>query len=753
MTIKVKAMNTFDIFIKGINPDRLKESEQIKKQLSEALQISLSDVDELLLLPNGACVRRNTPEKEAIEYQRALTKLGLICLYLPTRKQVTLELEPIEEELAAASVTCPNCNNIMLVEEDAVAPEKCDSCGVDIARFLAQKEAEAEREAIKAKLLATQNIQKALEEKRQQEETQRLRKAELEKQVLEEIGVKVEEKKPINKKLLVAGISSIGLVIGASYFFTASTSNLSTSIVNATPVMAGANETNPTGELALEMPSANAPLDAQQAMQKTHDQAAQVLNGFGLDPDAFANAGANAPVSATTTVTGAITNTAKNTMPVAAATDVANSNAPAATNVAKTATVNVQTSSVNTTEKQITPQSIEPNLLKAELLQATVENDVTWDKFLAQKTKILIEQKLPDKGLQLAQFIVAHDVYVDTIGEQIARTQKEKQTQVVENYLTALETRLMRLSPDEQAIYFAQASVYLPAENGTNRLLIKAENVLASLQAPELQLKAVLKIAVAYSKLGNIASANDYFTKINTLVSAVTDVNTQMQLRARVACSYYEIGNFTVATQWLNSIEPLLSQISSKTRTDLAKAYAKCNQWQLISPLLSQTTENDTTLYQALTVLLKAGFANSAMELYKILHTPIYQALADILIADYSPNMAEKLVETALQTAKTLPPFEQTLVLAQAIDYFGKLKNKPQTEKLLAQNKELLASLPASDEKDALLKVIALHYSHGLQSEQASFLLTGIQTSQLKTSLNVEISQLAKVRELLKWEK
>lgn len=749
MTTKVKEMNTFDIFIKGINPDRLEESEQIKKQLSEALQISLTDVDELLLLPNSACVRRNTPEKEAIEYQRALTKLGLICLYLPTRKQVTLELEPIEEELTETSVTCPNCKNVMQVEVDSSAPEKCDSCGVDIARFLAQKEAEAEREAIKAKLLATQNIQKALEEKRQQEEAQRLRKAELEKQVLEEIGVKVEEKKPINKKLLVAGISSIGLVIGSSYFFSVSTPPPLTQTISQTPVLAGANEVNSSAQLALETPSANAPLDAQQAMQKTHDQAAQVLNGFGLDPDAFANAGANAP--ATTTVAGTIANTPKNLMPVATATAVANSNAPAA-NVVQT--VDALTSSLNTSEqKQILPQSIVQNSSNIELLQATIENDVTWDKFLAQKTKILIEQKLPDKGLQLAQFIVAHDVYVDVIGEQIASAQKEKQTQVIENYLTALETRLMRLSPNEQAIYFAQASVYLPAENGTNRLLIKAENVLASLQVPELQLKVVLKIAVAYSKLGNIASANNFFTKINTLISALTDVNTQVQLRARVACSYYEIGNSTAATQWLNSIEPLLSQISSKTRTDLAKAYAKCNQWQLISPLLSQTTENETALYQALTVLLKAGFVTSAMELHKVLHAPIYQALTDILIADYSPDMAEKLVETALQIAKTLPPFEQTLVLAQAIDYFGKLKNKPQTEKLLAQNKELLAILPASDEKDALLKVIALHYSHGLQNEQASFLLTGIQTSQLKTSLNVEISQLAKVRELLKWEK
>lgn len=729
-------MGTFDIFVKGINPDRIEESEQIKKQLADAFQISLADVDELLALPNGACIRRELTEEQAIEYQRALTKLGLVVLYLPAKKQAILELEPIEEELIATSVSCPNCDNTMLIEEDTISPEKCDSCGIDIAKFLAQKDAQAEREAIKAKLLASQNIQKTLEEKRQQEETQRQRKAELEKQVLEEMGIQVREKKPINKKLLAAGVSSIGLAIGASYLFSSSTPQIAMQTVNATPVLASENEANPSTQQTLETSSANAPLNAQQSMQKTHDQAAQVLNGFGLDPDAFANAGANSS-SPSVAVNSQPNAAIQNTIPTA--------NTAAAPVTKQSATTAL---AQNTTQqKQIVQQT---DLINAELLQVTIENDVTWDKFLAQNTKTLFERKLPEKGLQLMQFIVAHDVYVGVIGEQIAIALKEKQMQSVESYLSVLETRLIRLPSNEQAVYFAQASVYLPLENGTNRLLTKAENLLGSLHTPELQLKAVLKIAEAYSKLGNIASANDYFSKINSLIAAVTDVNTQAQFRMQVAMSYCEINNVTVAKHWFDSVEPLVSKLTLKTRSDLAKAYAKCNQWQLIPPLFSSAQEQETALYQALTVLLKAGFVTSAIELHKVLHTPIYQALADILIADYSPTIAESLVDTALQMAKIQQPFEQILVLAQAIEHFGRLKNKEQTEKLLIKNKELLVNLPASEEKDALLKVIALHYSHGLQNEHAGFLLTSIQNSQLKTSLNVEISQLAKVRELLK---
>ena len=750
-------MSTFDIFVKGINPDRLEESEQIKKQLSEALKISLTDVDELLALPNGACIRRNTAEKEAIEYQRALTKLGLVALYMPTRKKVTLELEPIED-LAPASVVYPNCENVMPVEEASPAPEKCSSCGIDIAKFSAQKEAEAEREAIKAKLLATQSIQKALEEKRQQEEAQRLRKAELEKQVLEEIGIRVEEKKPINKKLVAAGVGSMVLALGGGYFFTASTPEPSTQTVTQSPVLAGANEANPSAQIALATPSANAPMDSQQAMQKTHDQAAQVLNGFGLDADAFAKAGENgaapaapiAGVDSPASVSAAMQNsipTAQTTLPA-----VNSATPPNVATVAITVKMPSDSTSQNTTQQQnVAEKPILQTVPITQLLQVSLENDVTWDKFLAQNAKNLFEHKLPEKAVQLAQFIVAQDVFVDTLGEQIAIAQKEQQSHALESYLNLIEKRLTHLPLDEQAIYFTQTGAYLPLENGTNHLLAKAENLLPNLQTPELQLKAVLKLAVAYSKAGNIASANDYFNKINALLSAINDANAQAKLRAQVASSYCEINNPTLAMHWFNSLESLIPQLTPTTRSELANAYATCNQWQLIVPLLMQNHE-ETALYQALTVALKAGFFSSAIELHKALQTPIYQALADILIADYSPSIAGQLVETALQTAKTLPSFEKILVLAQAIDHFGKLKNKAETEKLLAQNKELLASLPASDEKDALLKVVALHYAHSLHSEHASFLLTGIQTSQLKTSLNLEISQLAKIRELLKGE-
>ncbi|MDD5216412.1 MAG: hypothetical protein PHQ03_12880, partial [Methylococcales bacterium] len=159
-------MATFDIFIKGINPERAGETDEIRVNSAKALKITVGKLDGLLAQPSGFCIRRNAQEQEAINYQRALSKLGLVCLYSPTKVLTNLELEPIEEEMKAESIICPNCGHAMTIK-DEIEPEKCAECGIEIQTFLAQKRQEEEREAMKAKLLASQTILKAQEEKKQ----------------------------------------------------------------------------------------------------------------------------------------------------------------------------------------------------------------------------------------------------------------------------------------------------------------------------------------------------------------------------------------------------------------------------------------------------------------------------------------------------------------------------------------------------------------------------------------------------------
>ena len=713
-------MATFDIFIKGINPERASETDEIRANSAKALRISLEKLDELLAQPNGVCIRRNTQEQEAISYQRALSKLGLICLYSPTKVLINLELEPIEEEKTVESVICPNCEHEMAVN-DAIEPEKCTECGIEIQKFLEQKRQEEEREAIKAKLLASQTILKAQEEKKQQEEAEKQRKAELEKDVLQELGVEVSPKKPLNVKLLAIGGGLITATVIGSYFLTASNNPPPTSMRMESPV---------SHSVETENTQIAAPLDAQQAMQKTHDQAAQVLNCFGLNPDAFANGGASSNAAPISVVDNVLT------APQAAATNTSNSQNNAAS-VAKD-------SPAPQVEKIVTKENL-PELF------AVLQNDITWDKFLAQNSKILLDRQLPDNALQLNKFIISHEIYISAMGELLRSATQSKQTQLVENYLTALNTRLEKLPVEQQAIYFASAAAYLPIENGTNRLFVKAEGLLSSLPKPELQFPAVLKLAVVYSKLGNIANANTYFNKINALLTPITDLDLQAQLRADVATAYHDVNNTPVATQWLSSVEPLLKQLKPETVSSLVVSYAKCNQWQNALNVLSQldSSKRDSTLYQAIQVSLQAGFLTNAFELHKSLQPPVYNALSNVLIAEYSPSPTQFLT-FAEQALNDLSPVEKTLVVSQLVDYYGRLKNTAQVGKFLTMSQDILANLPASNEKDALLEAVIEHYAHGFQTKAASNLLTGIQATPLKMRLNIEINELAGVSTLLK---
>ncbi len=762
----------FDIFIKGIDPERISEEKEIKIQAAKVLQISLSELDELLAQPNGACIRRGSPEDEAKQYQRTLSKLGLVCIYAHAKRLTNLELIPLEEEILATSLICPSCEHEMPIEEDEPEPEKCEKCGISIAKFLEQQQQEKEREAIKAKLLASQTIIKNQTTKKQQEEAEKQRKLDLEKQVLQELHGSGEVEKTVNVKLLVISGGLILLTAGVSYLLSQSPKP-PVKIATSTPALTTNSQEQSTtnSNIQLATPDAKmaaakgvsqqgAPMTAQQAMQKTHDQAAKVLNGFGLNADAFANGGSSGggqamPLSTEdllqasnddSMLTGGnstATATASNSTPVNATMTI-NSNATAVTNSNTAAQQGQIPTSVSRTGAQKSMNSQE--------LFSALSNDITWDYFLAQNSKTLLERQLPEKAVKLIKYIVANDVYVDALGVLLNAARQGEKTKLVDEYLAALETRLAQLPAEQQAVYFAQAGGYLPLENGSNRLLVRAENLLKNLKS-EIQLNAVLKLAVVYSKMGNIAKANDYFSQINTLLAPITDPDAQVQFRTAVAKAYQEVGNASVSMQWLESSTPLIKQLKLETLGTLVTGYANCNQWQGVLNVLTQIGAKehyDLWLYQAIVTSLKSGFIPSALELNKSLQLPVYKSLSAIFIANYSTATAEGLLASseAFLTGQATDA-EKIIVASRLISYFGKIKNVEKITGLTTILENTLDKLPISSEKDELLSIVVQQYIHGFQSEEADHLLVGIESSELKTRLNLEIKQLTTVGKLM----
>lgn len=672
-------MEKFDIFIKGINPDRIAETENIKAQVTKVLKIHLADLDKLLAQPNGACVRRGVSEDDAKHYQISLAKLGLVSLYQPAKRLSNLELLPTEHEEYSAEekLICPNCGYEIPSNEDGTKPEKCIECGITITTFIEQKRQNEERDAaIKAKLLASQRIV-------QQEEAEKQRLL-LEKGGLQELHDDTSIKKPLNIKLLAVG-SGLLVVAALSAFFELSNSALPT-------------ESNPAINSSMrlstpvETPKISTSSDNQQTLQ-TNDQTMPVLN----DTDTFANA------------------------------------------------ENIEKSPVNNT----TSQTIDSNARSF-----MWGNDITWDAFLAQNSKILLERQLPENAAKLSKYIIADDVYVDTLGVLLRAAQQNKQSKFVDDLLASLETRLASLPAEQQAVYFAQAGNYLVLENSSNLLLVRAEKLLVGLPKPELQLNAVLKLAVIYSKTGNIAIANSYFNKINALLTPITDTDMQVQLRIAVARAYQEINNTPVAVQWLNSTEPHIKQLKTDTLNMLITGYAQCNQWQTVLDVLTQVndaTSYDLWLYQAVITSLKAGFIQNAIELHKSLHEPFYKALTAIFIANYSPSTANDLLTSSEQFLDgQIAASEKAIVASHLASYYGKRKNGEKTATFIAVTKNALDNLSASPEKDDVLHIVTTQYTHGFQIQAANNLLTAIRNTALKTDLNIEINQLSDVSGLLK---
>jgi|GEM_PF-871102 len=746
-------MQKFDIFIRGINPERLNEADSIRVNAAKTLQISLSELDDLLAQPN-VCIHRNATEEDAKNYQRTLTKLGLISLYSPVIQSVSLELIPMEDDFAETILSCPNCNHEMPIDENGIEPEKCGQCGINIAKFLEQKKQNDERESMKAKLLVSQAIINNERLKQQQEETERQRKLELEKQVLEELqGGQI--KKPLNLKLLAIGGGLVMATASASYFLTEKNSSSPALPKPASPSLAtGAEIQSSNTAVPLAAPKKMAaPMNAQQAMQKTHDQAAKFLNGFGLDADAFANnGGANNESGVPPTSDEIIAAVAEMTAGYETANTTGAATSPAVNNAATSE--NPSVSRISALQNVVTKTPAPPlQANNANELFTVINGDIVWDSFLAKNSKILLDRQLPENAAKLSKFIIANDVYIDAIGALLHSAQQSKQTKLLDDNFAAIEARLTPLQPEQQAIYFAQASRYLTLENNTNRLLAKSENLLANLQTPESKLNVILKLAVTYSKAANIEMANNYFNKINVLLTSITDLDSQAQLRTAVALAYHEINNEPVAVQWLSSTEPLLKQLKPETISTLITVYAQCNQWQSVLSLLAQIDakmQYDLRLYRAITASLKAGFVTNALELHKSLHAPVYKALANVLIANYSPATAAELVANTEQLLTNLSAAEKITVSSQLVDYYGKLKNAAKIESFIIITQDALANLPPSEEKDALLEAVIKHYVHGFQIKAASNLLTTIQSTAMKTRLNLEINALSDVSGLLK---
>ena len=187
-------MTTFDVFLNGIQANRLGESEQIKQALATRLDMDIAKVEQLLSGPGGKRLFRDMSEEAAQQYQKDLQTIGAICVYRPGAQKIELSLEAIETEedgiASDGSIKCPSCEHEMQPDEDGITPDKCTKCGISIQKFLEIQALEVEKDAIRQQLLRTQNAKNSSQEQERKRQAEERRKNQLEEEVKKELSLK-----------------------------------------------------------------------------------------------------------------------------------------------------------------------------------------------------------------------------------------------------------------------------------------------------------------------------------------------------------------------------------------------------------------------------------------------------------------------------------------------------------------------------------------------------------------------------------
>ena len=72
----------FDVYVSGIDPNRIGEIDQIRQNVSKTLGVTGNDLELLLSTEDHmVCIQENVPESSAIKIRQALTSMGLLCSY------------------------------------------------------------------------------------------------------------------------------------------------------------------------------------------------------------------------------------------------------------------------------------------------------------------------------------------------------------------------------------------------------------------------------------------------------------------------------------------------------------------------------------------------------------------------------------------------------------------------------------------------------------------------------------------------
>ena len=730
-------MSNFDVFVNGIQPDYATKIQQVIEEFSEKLRVEHQKAEKIIKTPNTR-IKQSTSKEEAEKLQQTLHKIGVICICRPSHNTTSLSLEPIEIKEEGDVSACPSCNHKFSGNSNIV-PEKCDSCGVYIKKFLINNEEQIEKDAIKQKLLQKDSIRNAREQREREENAEEIRKKILEQAVINETPNLKKNKKSKKQTFILVGGATLAISAACfSYVFFGQKE--SSKIIDSSSNIASAQESfQETDDLLTEIPQSSDLSQesdglatgipdgtSQNALQNTHDQASQALDAFGLDADAFAknHTGASGKSKSNSNLSTATPTAIPTTF---SSTDLGNSS---------------ELSSQNRTVNGIPNTALSPFLLEIGV------DEQEWAQYLTKKAEQSIKRNNLSTAIQIIPYLIETEKYIELSGKVYKKTrQSDLKAEINSNIEAKTNSTPVELQPQ----LLSQAALIQDKKRDADLFFNKADNSWKTISNPNKQLASAMRVAVSYFKSGNTTVANRYFNKIKPLLSKITDVDGQISSRVAISRAFQEVGQSQIAFNWLNSTDKLINNADKSSLHELVKGYAYLNQLNKINTLVTAAPNlQDELLYSAINASLNTGFTSNAVKLIDQIKNPTIKALAYTSIASRIEDNTSYLVSAETLLNKTIKELNhQAIVASRIAQQYARLDNTSKVTELFQKTKQFVKLIPSSAEKDKLLGIIAMNYAYSLNEKSASILSSYIQSPITKSNITDKLSLVSKISGLL----
>lgn len=597
-------MSNFDVFINGIQPNRIADTQAIVDILSEKFKVDQDKIEKILATPDTR-IKKFLSEEKADKLQHALSKVGLICFCQPSVEESAEKQKPM-------SSACPNCGAVFSKILNS-PPKSCHHCGIFIKKFLeinSSNNKNDKREQIKQQFLQEKAARHTQAQKGERGNSPFIHKE-------EKMAIDDSKKKPSHTIAYAIG----GCCLTAVALFFTHQANLLPWVNNPLPLETVTVATNTEDKTEIN--------HSQNMLQKNHEST-EVINTFGLDPNAF----------------------------------------------------------VDVNSKQEINPPIEKNSLINTFLLDVGSGDHEWNLYLARHAN----QAIIKKNFVLAKQIIPHltnTEYFIVLSDTLSKTKSdpELKAQIDMGIMEKVGSSPISLQPQ----YYSRMALQQTDKQLSSALFDQAEEAWNMLTDPAQQLLSALKISVFYFKADNINSSNQYFNKVKRLLPKVEGVENKINAHLAISQAFQQIEQKEMAVKWLHSADKLAKDLSKQSKDQLLYyAIRSFLNSGLTTDAVNLASSVENPMNKALTYMLLASYFSYPSEyltpaenLLDRSTVPVEQkALVLSRIAQQyamlsNMTKAKALFDKSFQLVKDLPESNEkdTLLSLMTINYAKPMKN------------------------------------------------------------------------------